>query len=83
LKHLSDFEKKLTDEVKHIGSLASFDLTMAKKLGFSDKHIAKLLGSTELVVRKLRKDSGIVPVVKQIDTFAVKPFGLCGLLFIY
>lgn len=45
-------------------------LSQAKKLGFSDKHIALCLKSTELAVRTLRIDHGIVPYVKQIDTVA-------------
>uniref|UniRef100_A0A8C4HQS3 Carbamoyl-phosphate synthetase 2, aspartate transcarbamylase, and dihydroorotase n=1 Tax=Dicentrarchus labrax TaxID=13489 RepID=A0A8C4HQS3_DICLA len=42
----------------------------AKQLGFSDKQIA--LAVTELVVRKLRHDWSIIPVVKQIDTVAAE-----------
>ncbi|MDO8576828.1 MAG: carbamoyl-phosphate synthase (glutamine-hydrolyzing) large subunit [Candidatus Daviesbacteria bacterium] len=42
----------------------------AKKLGFSDKLIAKAGKTTEEEVRKFRKESGIVPKVKHIDTLA-------------
>lgn len=45
-------------------------LIKAKKLGFSDKHIAQAVKSTELAVRNHRKDHGIYPVIKQIDTVA-------------
>jgi carbamoyl-phosphate synthase large subunit len=44
----------------------------AKRLGFSDKQIADCLGKDELTVRKWRKEKGIVPVVKQIDTLAAE-----------
>uniref|UniRef100_A0A8P4GIY2 Multifunctional protein CAD n=1 Tax=Dicentrarchus labrax TaxID=13489 RepID=A0A8P4GIY2_DICLA len=44
----------------------------AKQLGFSDKQIALAVQSTELVVRKLRHDWSIIPVVKQIDTVAAE-----------
>jgi carbamoyl-phosphate synthase large subunit len=44
----------------------------AKQKGFSDKQIATLTGSTELMVRKQRKALGIVPYVKQIDTLAAE-----------
>ncbi|KAI4798412.1 hypothetical protein KUCAC02_022074 [Chaenocephalus aceratus] len=44
----------------------------AKQLGFSDKQIAQAVQSTELVVRKLRHDWSILPVVKQIDTVAAE-----------
>ncbi|HEX5456552.1 MAG TPA: carbamoyl-phosphate synthase (glutamine-hydrolyzing) large subunit [Candidatus Saccharimonadales bacterium] len=45
-------------------------LHKAKKLGFSDKAIAVLIGSDEDKVRKLRKRYGIAPSVKLIDTLA-------------
>uniref|UniRef100_A0A3Q3IMZ5 Multifunctional protein CAD n=1 Tax=Monopterus albus TaxID=43700 RepID=A0A3Q3IMZ5_MONAL len=44
----------------------------AKQLGFSDKQIALAVQSTELAVRKLRKNWSILPVVKQIDTVAAE-----------
>lgn len=45
-------------------------LETAKKFGFSDKEIAILTGTTEKVIRDLRKDFGIVPVYKMIDSCA-------------
>ncbi|KAG8235696.1 hypothetical protein J437_LFUL014040 [Ladona fulva] len=45
-------------------------LLQAKRLGFSDKQIARFVGSTELAVRKRRQEMGILPWVKQIDTVA-------------
>ncbi|RLE93273.1 MAG: carbamoyl phosphate synthase large subunit [Thermoprotei archaeon] len=44
----------------------------AKRLGFSDKQIAKCLGCSESEVRKFRKRLGVVPVVKKIDTLAAE-----------
>uniref|UniRef100_W5LFG9 Multifunctional protein CAD n=1 Tax=Astyanax mexicanus TaxID=7994 RepID=W5LFG9_ASTMX len=44
----------------------------AKQLGFSDKQIALAVQSTELAVRKLRRNWNILPVVKQIDTVAAE-----------
>ena len=44
----------------------------AKQAGFSDQQIAAALGADELEVRKARKERGIVPVVKQIDTLAAE-----------
>src|SRR3990167_5652447 len=43
-------------------------LREAKELGFSDRHIAKLLGVNEAEIRKARKDAGIEPVYKTVDT---------------
>jgi carbamoyl-phosphate synthase/aspartate carbamoyltransferase len=47
-----------------------WQLAEAKKLGFSDKFIAKLLSSTELAIRSYRISMGIKPLVKRIDTVA-------------
>ena len=43
-------------------------LTAAKKLGFADAYIAKLWGTDELSVCALRKENGIVPVFRMVDT---------------
>ncbi|KAL1932916.1 hypothetical protein VTP01DRAFT_8594 [Rhizomucor pusillus] len=47
-------------------------LQIAKKTGFSDTQIAKLTGSSELKIRELRKQYGITPFVKRIDTLAAE-----------
>ncbi len=47
-------------------------LSDAKKSGFSDKQIGKAVNKEELEVRKIRKDFGVIPVVKQIDTLAAE-----------
>jgi carbamoyl-phosphate synthase large subunit len=44
----------------------------AKRMGFSDKQIALLTGSTEMNVRAARKREGLAPAVKQIDTLAAE-----------
>lgn len=44
----------------------------AKKLGFSDKQIGRILEKDDLEIRKIRKDAGIIPAVKQIDTLAAE-----------
>ena len=43
-------------------------LLQAKKLGFSDKYIAKLWETTELEVNAFRKANNIKPVFKMVDT---------------
>lgn len=45
-------------------------LLRAKKMGFSDRQIAALCSMPELEVRKLRKNEGIMPVYKMVDTCA-------------
>lgn len=62
-------------ELKEIGSLFGIKqeiMMKAKKLGFSDKQIALLVGSTEDDVRARRKSFGITPWVKKIDTLAAE-----------
>jgi carbamoyl-phosphate synthase large subunit len=43
-----------------------------KRLGFSDEQLANTLGVDVDEVRRLRKEFGVVPVVKQIDTLAAE-----------
>jgi carbamoyl-phosphate synthase large subunit len=47
-------------------------LTKAKSLGFSDRQIAHLTGSTEDAVRALRKELGLVPSYRLVDTCAAE-----------
>ncbi|CAD6208372.1 GSCOCG00003378001-RA-CDS [Cotesia congregata] len=54
------------------GMMSHAVLLGAKQIGFSDKQIAAAIKSTELVVRKQRKESNIRPFVKQIDTVAAE-----------
>jgi len=53
-------------------SLPRSILREAKQNGFSDGQIAKFMGTNELAVHRLRKDAGIIPFVKQIDTVAAE-----------
>ncbi|CAJ0828753.1 372_t:CDS:2 [Entrophospora sp. SA101] len=64
-------------ELKHAGKLENISkelLQEAKKKGFSDAQIASFLENnvTEDQVRKARKDVGITPFVKRIDTLAAE-----------
>lgn len=64
-----------THELQDIGSIFGIkkELMMhAKKLGFSDKQIAAAVNSTEDEVRARRKNFGITPWVKKIDTLAAE-----------
>jgi carbamoyl-phosphate synthase large subunit len=47
-------------------------LRKAKKFGFSDAYISQITQETELGVRKLRKDSEILPAYKMVDTCAAE-----------
>ncbi len=43
-------------------------LKAAKKMGFGDKYIAKLWDASELNIFDIRKENGIIPVFKMVDT---------------
>lgn len=47
-------------------------LLKAKQFGFGDKQIAQLTGSDELSLRNYRKQQGIVPTFKLVDTCAAE-----------
>lgn len=53
-------------------SLTKDLIRSAKQAGFSDVQIGRAQGKDEAEIRKLRKDLGVVPVVKQIDTLAAE-----------
>ncbi len=65
LQHL----KEIADEGK---ALAATDLRRAKKLGFSDRQIAKSRGIHEDTVRDERKKAGIIPTYRLVDTCAAE-----------
>lgn len=47
-------------------------LRKAKKAGFSDLQISRIIGGSEMEIRIFRKNSGVIPYVKQIDTLAAE-----------
>ncbi|MGE5674417.1 MAG: carbamoyl-phosphate synthase large subunit [Mycobacterium leprae] len=44
----------------------------AKRLGFADSYIGKLIGQPMMAVRRLRQEMGIRPVYKMVDTCAAE-----------
>ncbi|KZT01451.1 carbamoyl-phosphate synthase [Laetiporus sulphureus 93-53] len=61
--------------LKEAGSIEKIDrelMQRAKRMGFSDAHIADLVSSKEDTVRAHRKSVGITPFVKRIDTLAAE-----------
>lgn len=80
LKHIIDIDETLK-RCKSINVLDKDLLRTAKVYGFTDFQIARAVGleteignmhKASLVVRSLRKNYGILPVVKQIDTLAAE-----------
>ncbi|MBR5269443.1 MAG: carbamoyl-phosphate synthase large subunit, partial [Anaerotignum sp.] len=62
-KKIVDYEKTLSENVGNKEILA-----VAKKMGISDKFIAKLWGWNEVAVFDLRKEMNLFPVYKMIET---------------
>ena len=63
--------EKAVGELSLEGITADQMLT-AKRYGLSDVQLAHLLGSEELTVRAKRKELGVVPVFKTVDTCAAE-----------
>ncbi|TFY99340.1 carbamoyl-phosphate synthase large subunit [Ramlibacter henchirensis] len=60
---------------KGAGALASLDerqLRLLKRKGYSDRRLAKLLKTTDKAVRERRKQLGVRPVYKRVDTCAAE-----------
>ena len=77
LKNICDFEKSIkVSKQKTHGTPDTFNsrdaLLLAKQLGFSDKRLTTLTGSTKDKIRQLRHKFDIHPSVKQIDTLAAE-----------
>jgi carbamoyl-phosphate synthase / aspartate carbamoyltransferase len=72
LKGLSDFSKQMYNYTTGDIAKAPHLLLQAKRLGFSDRQLAKFWSSNELAVRRLRLEANIHPWVKQIDTVAAE-----------
>ena len=67
IKNIVQIEEKITKE-----ELGKSLLWEAKKMGFSDKQIARAKGKTPDEIRQLRKENGVLPSVKQIDSLAAE-----------
>lgn len=63
IKKIVQFEQELINNKDDIETLKQ-----AKKIGFSDKYIAKLWNKEENEIYNLRKENNIFPVYKMIDT---------------
>ncbi|MBV8380568.1 MAG: carbamoyl-phosphate synthase large subunit, partial [Paucibacter sp.] len=55
-----------------LASLSTPELRLLKQKGFSDKRLAKLLGTNQHEVRKVRHAQGVRPVYKRVDTCAAE-----------
>ena len=63
IKNIVDMEETLKKNVNDLDTLVA-----AKKMGFSDKYIARMWKCTELDVYGFRKQHNVFPVFKMVDT---------------
>ena len=63
IKNIVDMEETLKKNVNDLDTLVA-----AKKMGFSDKYIARMWKCTELDVYGFRKEHNVFPVFKMVDT---------------
>ena len=63
VKRIVDMEQILKNNPMDLKTL-----TEAKKMGFSDKYVARLWNCTELDVYRFRKEHKLLPVFKMVDT---------------
>ena len=69
---LKNIEDILTRE-KELGTdLDQLDFLRAKKLGYSDPQLAHITGATQDEVRAKRKEAGVVPTYRLVDTCAAE-----------
>ena len=67
LKNITDVENRLISE-----ELTDELLLTAKDVGLADRSIAELTGKDVDTIRKARKDAGILPCYKMVDTCAAE-----------
>lgn len=76
IKEIIDFEEELKSYAQkrdfNIKEVPCNVLLVAKKLGFSDRRLAKLFGVDEKSVRNTRIENDIAPVFKMVDTCAAE-----------
>jgi carbamoyl-phosphate synthase large subunit len=57
---------------KTLPAISAAEIRRAKRIGLSDAAIGRAMGCTETEVRKRRRELGVVPVYKTIDTCAAE-----------
>jgi carbamoyl-phosphate synthase large subunit len=70
IEQLIQAEQALKD--RSLDSLSKAELQFLKRKGFSDKRLAKLLGTNQHLVREARWAAGVRPVYKRVDTCAAE-----------
>ena len=70
IEELVTMENALKDRL--VNSISKDEMFELKRKGFSDRRLAKLLQSKEKEVRKLRRELGVRPIYKRVDTCAAE-----------
>ncbi|MEL7264749.1 MAG: carbamoyl-phosphate synthase large subunit [Planctomycetota bacterium] len=74
---LDQFQQIVEEEsrLRELDGLDAVDrdtMFRAKQFGFSDRQLATILGSGEMQVRQRRREMGVLPVYKSVDTCAAE-----------
>ena len=72
MKNIIVFQNELRQHLNGLDDSHIDLIRNAKKLGFSDKQIAKCIQNNELNIRKFRQENSIYPSIKQVDTVAAE-----------
>ena len=74
LKNIVDLERQLQDIelLETTEDEKTYWLKRAKRFGFSDGQIAKIMGLDTIFIRQMRRRLNILPFVKRIDTLAAE-----------
>jgi carbamoyl-phosphate synthase large subunit len=70
MREITDVELSLKG--RKLDSVLKEEMLETKRMGFSDRQIAYLTGTNEDVVRSYRKDLGVIPSYKTVDTCAAE-----------
>ena len=68
IKNIVDMEEELKEYT--LATITPELITRYKKMGFADEGIAQFIGCKSADIRNYRKDHGILPVYKMVDTCA-------------
>ena len=66
---------EIENQINECGSTDNIDQALLKRIkqnGFSDRQLANLLNSSEIAIREWRKELGVEPVFKSVDTCAAE-----------
>jgi carbamoyl-phosphate synthase large subunit len=70
LRRIIESERELSRET--VETISREQLREAKRAGFSDERLGALLGTKESAVRNARRELGVIPVFKRVDTCAAE-----------